>query len=348
MDDDQPAEETPEGGERRHRRRPGVPMITSESFADLENEWAALHARIPEATPFIHPAWHSTWLRHFGGGSLPVYLSIRFDDALAGVAALDMERDVARSLGDHNVRDYGGPLALPGYEDRVAAGVLEWLAEDLTPALVLWGVPAGSVIADAFTRAAAAAGWDCLQQFEANCPTATLPGTFDEYLAGLGKHDRHEIRRKLRNLAAAGQVTFESVTAVQEVTNGMDRLLAMMRASHDDKGEFLTPPMEAFFRDLAAAFSPLGMLRLSTLSLDGIPGAMTLAFENATTTFLYNSGYDPAYSHVAVGLLSKVYAIRDAIDRGHTTFDFLRGDEPYKRNLGGLPSEVVTLTLRRR
>ena len=72
---------------------------------------------------------------------------------------------------------------------------------------------------------------------------------------------------------------------------------------------------------------------------------MTLAFEDGVTTYLYNSGYDPAYSHLAVGLISKAHAIRDSIERGLTRFDFLRGEEDYKRRLGGIDREVVSLRL---
>jgi CelD/BcsL family acetyltransferase involved in cellulose biosynthesis len=75
---------------------------------------------------------------------------------------------------------------------------------------------------------------------------------------------------------------------------------------------------------------------------------MLFAFESADTTFLYNSGYDPEYAHFAVGLLSKAYAIRESIGRGKQTFDFLRGDEEYKRHLGGQPREVRRLRFRQR
>ena len=344
MDDSDPAE-AGETGSRRGRRSSG-PMVTSEAFDALAPGWAALHAAIPGATPFTHPAWHATWLRHFGGASLPVFLSIRVEDELVGVAALDMERDGARTLGDHNVRDYAGPLVKPGMEAAAAAGLLEWLAEDLTPALSLWGVPESPPLVGAFSVAAAGMGWSFASELEANCPRIALPGDFETYIAGLTKHDRHEVRRKLRNLAAAGAVSFSGATAREDVDAGMDRFLELMRLSRGDKDAFLTPVMEAFFRDLAGTFAALDMLRLSTLSLDGTPTAMMLAFKNQETTFLYNSGFDPAFSQLAVGLLSKVLAIRDAIDRGKTVFDFLRGDETYKRDLGGVPLPVVTLRLK--
>ena len=83
----------------------------------------------------------------------------------------------------------------------------------------------------------------------------------------------------------------------------------------------------------------------STRSMPGAPVAAVLTFEDAETSYLYNSGYDPAHAHSAVGLLSKAYAIRDAIERGKRRFDFLRGDEEYKRHLGGRPRAIYTLRL---
>ncbi|HMS60359.1 MAG TPA: hypothetical protein PKA49_16080, partial [Tepidiformaceae bacterium] len=154
------------------RSRAPLPQTDPAALDSLADEWAALHAEAG-ASPFVHPAWHRTWLRHFGSGTAPVFLSVREapgrrrarsgpeDDAdtleadaegdaaepalppLRGVLALDMAAPgQARMLGDHNVRDYGGPLAAPGFERLVARGVLEWLAEDITPSLEFRGLAA--------------------------------------------------------------------------------------------------------------------------------------------------------------------------------------------------------------
>ncbi|MBI2766769.1 MAG: GNAT family N-acetyltransferase [Chloroflexi bacterium] len=337
----------PETPIRRHAPTP-LRLTDSEELAALAPGWSALHAATPGATPFTHPAWHEAWLRHFGAGTAPVFLAVRIADELAGVAALDLQRDRARSLGDASVRDYGGPLAAPGHEAQVARGVLEWLAEDLTPALELRGLPADSPIAAAFEDAAGDLGWACAREPEAVCPVLALPRGFEAFVASLHKHERHELRRKLRHLEAAGAAVYASTGDPIEVAAAMDAFLAMMRASRGDKDAFLTLTMEAFFRDLAASFATLGMARMGTLALQDRPIAMLLAFESPGTTFLYNSGYDPDWAALAPGLLSKVYAIREAIERGQGRFDFLRGDEDYKRRLGGVPRELLTLRLRQR
>ena len=48
-------------------------------------------------------------------------------------------------------------------------------------------------------------------------------------------------------------------------------------------------------------------------------------------TYFYQSGFDPAYSKLSPGTVMIAHAIRRAIEGGYTTFDFLRGDEAYKR-----------------
>ncbi len=323
---------------------PELPLITSEDLTSLAPEWAVLHARIPGATAFSHPAWAQVWLRHFGAGCAPVFLSIRRGEDLIGVAALDMDRAEARELGDHNVRDYAGPLALPGEEDTVAAGILEWLREDLTPAVTFWGIPADSPMVEAI-ESAAKLGWTFETTPEAVCPGIDLPETFEDYVAALSKKERHEIRRKLRNFATAGNAKFASWDTPAEIEPRLDRFFELMRISRGDKDEFLTPAMEAFFRDLVATFGPLGMLHLGVLTLEGTEVAMTLSFENPEGVYLYNSGYDPAFAHLSIGLVSKAMALEDAIERGKSRFDFLRGDEDYKRRLGGIDRPLLTLRL---
>ncbi|MEX0782102.1 MAG: GNAT family N-acetyltransferase [Dehalococcoidia bacterium] len=327
-----------------------LPTISVESIETLRDDWLALWEAIPSATPFTHPDWHAGWARQASEpralASGPLLIAVRAEDQLIGVAGLEPGARVARQAGDPNVTDYAGPLAVPGQEGAVACGILEWLVEDLTTGLDLWGVPEDSPMRAAFRVAAERFGWSYDEEQEAVCPRVELPGDFGSYVASLKKHERHEVRRKLRHLEASGAVRFESTTGSAAIMARFDRFLELMRLSRADKDEFLTEQRVAFFEDLARTFGDLGIARLGTLSLDGREAAMVFCFEDEATTYLYNSGYDPEHAHLAVGLISKVYAIRDSIERGKRVFDFLRGDEEYKRHLGGLPRNLLTLRLR--
>ncbi|MCY3646909.1 MAG: GNAT family N-acetyltransferase [Chloroflexi bacterium] len=342
--------DAPDGGEPVFEDGP-LPLITSERFEALASEWAELHRSTPPALPFSHPIWHEAWLRHCGAGAFPVFLALRSptgeesESPLMGVIPLDVGGAEPRFLGDPDLSDHSGALIAPGQEAGAAAALIEWLMEDLSPGFEAWGLPEAGRLRPALLAAAARYGWTASEEPEAVTPTVELPETWEAYVAALPKKYRHELRRKLRNLERAGDVAFESATAPGEVAEVVEGLLGMMRESREEKAAFLTPEREAFFRDLATGLSEHGLARIATLTFDGQPAARIFALEGGGATMLYNSGFDPSLSQLAVGLLSKALLVRDAIERDRSAVDFLRGTEPYKRHLGGRPRDIVIVRL---
>ena len=97
----------------------------------------------------------------------------------------------------------------------------------------------------------------------------------------------------------------------------------------------MTDEMETFFRAVCGTMAEAGLLRPSILELDGVPVAALIVFDHNGTVYLYNSAFDPDYSALSVGVLSKALYIKDSIERGRRRFDFLKGSEQYKYHLGG-------------
>ena len=64
-------------------------------------------------------------------------------------------------------------------------------------------------------------------------------------------------------------------------------------------------------------------------------------------TNVTNSGFNPSYYSDSVGLINKAYCIRQAIDDGRQTFDFLRGAERYKYDLGAENRSLFEIVARR-
>jgi CelD/BcsL family acetyltransferase involved in cellulose biosynthesis len=157
------------------------------------------------------------------------------------------------------------------------------------------------------------------------------------------------MRRKMRRLdTAGGNVQFRVITEADEACAQLDRLFHLMRISNHHKEEFLERPgMTAFFRDMTAVMANAGMLRLYVLTFDAEAVAMVLNFDVGGRLYMYNSGYDPQYSHYAVGLMSKALLLQDAIEQNRTAVDFMRGDESYKYDLGGRDRKVHRLVLSR-
>jgi CelD/BcsL family acetyltransferase involved in cellulose biosynthesis len=119
----------------------------------------------------------------------------------------------------------------------------------------------------------------------------------------------------------------------------------LFKASRPDKSEFLTEQMMSFFRLLAQRMAQQGFLRLFFLDIDRVPAAGVMCFDYNNTLFLYNNGYNPQFSHLSPGFLSKVYSIKDGIEQGKLRYDLLKGDEGYKKRLGSTPVPLYHLKI---
>jgi CelD/BcsL family acetyltransferase involved in cellulose biosynthesis len=162
-----------------------------------------------------------------------------------------------------------------------------------------------------------------------------LPAGFEEYLETLNSKQRHEVRRKLRRLAEEGNIEYRFIENGDELQPALDTFFKMFVESRQDKAAFLTERMKAFFRSMTDMMAENGLLKLGILELDKKPVAEILCFDYQDGIYLYNSGYDPQYVSLSAGLLSKVLAIKDSIEKGKKKFDFLKGRETYKYHLGG-------------
>ena len=97
-------------------------------------------------------------------------------------------------------------------------------AEPARPAPAPWDVvdlrrlrcgdPAADALAAAFGAREIAEGWTLNVEREDVCPVVTLPDgrDIDDYLATLGKKERHEIRRKVRRAEAVGEIRLDDST----------------------------------------------------------------------------------------------------------------------------------------
>jgi CelD/BcsL family acetyltransferase involved in cellulose biosynthesis len=317
------------------------------SIIDIEPRMQALLALQTEKLPFLHPTWLRTWLSEFGGNVEPCFL-VAGDGSVIGVAPLMRADDRLTFIGDHNICDFMDVLVDPSRAGEAYETLWRCLCEQEWTDMELWGLMDGSPTREDLTTRARAAGYGVAEELEAVAPRMDLPATWDDYLASLGKKDRHELRRKIRRAFDSGaEVTFEALSTQAEIAGAMDDFLSLHTGSRADKGEFMTPEMEVFFRRMASAMAGEGLVRLFFLRVNKKPAAAVLCFDAGSHLYMYNSGYDPAYSNLSVGIVSKALVLQWAIENGKTGLDFLRGDEPYKYDLGAKDQEIKRLIIRR-
>jgi CelD/BcsL family acetyltransferase involved in cellulose biosynthesis len=295
--------------------------------AELTPAWSALSASRQPPSIFLTPEWIAVARAHETGEPITLAIGDR------GIAALAQEPDGTITFAGGHLTDEQDVVARPGDEADVAASVARWVAAQRPPRVRLEYVPDERPTLTAFDAVLAGGGYRVTRSRQTVSPVLDLPDSYDAYVQSLGKKERHELRRKVRRLETAGTARFRFASDAERATV-LDRFFALHRLSRGEKAGFMTPEVERFFRDIADALAPLDRLRLGVLSFDGADAAVLFGFALGPVIALYNAAYDPGLASLSVGIVSHAWAIREAITRGHTTYDLLRGDEPYKYDLG--------------
>jgi CelD/BcsL family acetyltransferase involved in cellulose biosynthesis len=212
----------------------------------------------------------------------------------------------------------------------------------------LRGLPEDSAWLGALAAAGRDAGLTVDVDREAVAPCLELPATFDDYLAALPGKRRHEIRRKDRRLRETHPDATVVDAAPDTIGSDLDRFVELHRSSPGEKGRFMFPGMELFFRRLADSLLADGTFRLSFLEAGGEKIAGAVGFRDGPTFRLYNSAYEHGAAGLAPGMVLVAQMIRSAIDEGRSRFDFLKGDLEYKHRFGPRRRRIGRLLLQRR
>lgn len=279
------------------------------------------------------PRWLRVWWQAFGQGSRLYLFDVRENKNVIGIAPLMVKEGRASFIGDADVCDYMDFAVAPGKERAFFTALLDKLNKDGIKELHLKSLRNDSAAMTHLVDLAKGKGYEVSVTKENVSLDLDLPSTWEAYLKILTPKQRRETGRRFRRLEEEGDITYRTVeTADPEV---LDIFFKLMRASREDKAEFMTPKMESFFRALAQTMAEAGMLRFGILGISQKPVAAVMCFDYNGKVYLFNSGYDPEYSILSVGLLSKLLSIKDSIERGRKCYDFLKGAEEYKYRLKG-------------
>jgi CelD/BcsL family acetyltransferase involved in cellulose biosynthesis len=239
----------------------------------------------------------------------------------------------ASFIGSPDVCDYMDFVVAPGKALAFFTALLDKLKKDGIKELHLESLRHDSTVMTCLVDMAKGKEYEVFCTQEDVSLDLDLPSTWDEYLRTLNPKQRRETGRKFRRLEEEEDINYRIIESAEPEV--LDIFFRLMRVSREDKAAFLTPEMESFFRALAQTMAEAGMLRFGVLEISRKPVAAVMCFDYNDKVYLYNSGYDPAYGYVSVGLLSKLLSIKDSIERGRKGYDFLKGTEEYKYRLEG-------------
>ena len=309
--------------------------ITFESFDSLTSYWLKPRSRLKWDCIFVLPPWLEVWWREFGSQGDLYLCSVKQSGTIIGIAPLLLQDEGACFIGGADVCDCLDFVIAPGSEQRFFNILLDELTRKGISRLSLGPLRPDSTVLTHLVGVSEERGYRVSCKVDDVSLELNLPSTWEEYLGILNRKQRHEVRRKLRRLHETGEVRYRIVEDTEAVTDAVEFFLRFFRESKKDKEIFMTTERESFFRSLAKAMAQACLLKIGILELDTQPVAAIMCFDYNDTVYLYNNGYDPQYSSLSVGLISKLLCIKDSIERGREKFDFLKGAEEYKYRLGG-------------
>ncbi|MGH2768728.1 MAG: GNAT family N-acetyltransferase [Actinomycetota bacterium] len=316
--------------------------------------WRELLSSDPHRHIFSTPEWNRVWWEEFGAGKQLLVLTF-LDPGPVGLAAFMLDRTeeggrLRFCSDDENLTDYLGPLtASPQHLPGIAETLLRYLRDEADgwTSFEANCLPVPFGFAEHLVEAADRLGFDfTVDELEMTAVLA-LPSSFEGYMGRLSGKQRHELRRKLRRFdeAAPGAILRTSVPGTLEAD--LVSFVDLHRGSEGLKGKFMVPERAGFFARLARAFQPLGLLSLDFLEVEDRPVASMFSCRFEQTFSVYNSAYDQAWRHLSPGLVLATRLIERAIVLGLRRFDFLRGRERYKFDLGAEPLPLHAVHLRR-
>ena len=310
-------------------------VLTIESFDSVISSWDKLRYCLKWDSVFVLPVWLKVWWEAFGGKTELFLRTLRQGNEAIGFAPLQVTHETASFIGSGDVCDYLDFAIAPGKEKGFFNVLLDDLREKDIKKLDLRPLRPDSTVLTQLVNIAQNRGYDVMLHPEDVSLELDLPPTWNEYLAILKAKQRHEVRRKLRRLWETGGAEHRCVEIGREVEDYLDIFLQLFSSSKAEKARFMNPEMESFFRSMAKAMAEIGLLRVGILELDKVPAAMTIGFDHNGSHYLYNSAYDPRFNHLSVGLLCKVLCLKVSIEKGRKKWNFLKGGESYKYQLGG-------------
>lgn len=331
----------------------------ADTFADfqrLRTAWDVLYRCDPEAQFFLSWKWLAGPLENYPGEWM-ILVARRTDGTAVGFLPLLLQtiwsksrkqiRNELHFAGQLFWADYCGLLCHPEHEEAVLGTFASYLKQmhwshiylkdfrisDRRFALFMAPFADERLVTESLPSIGDDGEADNLI-----CPYIDLPDTFAAYLREkLSSNTRQKISRFLRKLdsSPAYQITTTNAATHARDLQILEKLWSKMWSAL--KGA-RTAPLVAMYGVIVQRGLEDELVHSCVLWHGECPVAILVSFVDweKSRLLFFISGRDENFRELPVGLVLHAWNIRWAIEHGLRTYDFLRGNEPYKYSLGAM------------
>ncbi len=338
-----------------------VRLLSESEFAAMREEWNKLLSESDNNSVFLLHEWVLTWWRIFKTNKTLFTIAI-YNDAneLIGIAPLYLEKisylkllrlRIIQFLGANKISpDYLGFIFKSGDRKMVFEGILKFLFENSSQ----WDIiRLGDMLCKADEIALIKALCQNNHRYfsiidQVICPYIDLPNSIEAYLQSFGHNHRYNLKRIVKTLNSEFDCEYGTAKSDEEMTDLLAALfdLHQQRANVMNRSSaFDSDLIREFHKQLIPELFNKGIFNIYYLKLDGKVQCCMHAFIYNKCFYFYQSGFNPEYSRFSLGRIMLFNTIRSAIEQGCERYDFLKGDEAYKRHWAKKSQQTVTLLI---
>lgn len=329
-------------------------LIAVADYPALASDWTQLEA-VADGSPFLSWTWISTWLQTLPEAIRPIVFRAHDDDGLLSLGLLVEVREhgVRRLFGrqsllmqetadadlDEITVEYVGLLSRSGAQAIGYATLFDTLARDRRGwrRLRISATSDAGDICSVIPRPLQAYSIECRHSYLVDL--AQLRRTGSCYLASRSRNMRATLNQTRRSYEAFGDLRVEIARDPDTAREWLDDLRSLHQVHWNAKGRagaFASPYFCRFHEALIEPGISSGLVQMVRISTGPllIGYLYNLAWHNRL--YYYNSGlcYGLLPRNDRPGLIAHLCAIEHALGEGWDSYDFLAGEQDYKRRLG--------------
>lgn len=340
-------------------------VTTIEAFEALESHWRDVYACDAQAHFYLSWDFMSVWLPLLDREWLVLVARAHADGPPVAFFPLRMRTRVSRrgvlysdlAMAGNRFADYTGFICQPRHAGAVVQAFAAEIKTRRWAIAHFEGLRVGDQQAAALRAAMAEPCAELLDMAAVDpgsdidnsvCPVVHLPGTFDGYLETLGPSTRQKLRRLLRRLDRGDELAV-SLAGTETLARDLDILFDLWRERWRGVKKERTDTLVANMRSVLEASFAKGSVVVTLLWHAGEAVAANALFIDRSRGAMYFlvGARKTDCAVQSPGQMLHAHTIRLAIEWGCTSYDFLRGNEPYKYALGASEGRITSFAVRR-
>ena len=337
-----------------------------EELSQLKSSWDKILSELPEYSPFLTWEWMNTWWGIYKT-KLTRLLVLEISDGsnVVAIAPFYIRKKIlptpCRAMyllgtGEPESKEvcseYLDIICIPHYSKAVSSTVESFLVRNnkLWDRIELHRILDDSILMECFIRGMVDKRYTINKIMCGLRYFIILPARWEIFMKSIKPSMRRSVtvaHKKLLKNADYKIEVIENESQIQEVMQELITLHTKSWVAKGKPGAFASPEFCEFHLKIAALMHKNNNLMMLKISVTDDVVAVLYNFKMMGTSYYYQSGLNMQdYAYLKPGVLLHSEAIRDAINRDMSKYDFMMaGQNTYKSQYGCQTSEMFNLRI---